>query len=334
MSAFEALQPPAEHVLESIGFLLVDHFSLIALAAATEPLRLANQLSGRTLYRWQTLTLGGRPVRASNGMQVTPDAAAQGASTLDALLLCGGEGGQYRSDPEQTRWLQSQASQGVHLGALGSGSWVLAQAGLLDGYGCSVSWEYRVDLREAFPRVVGGTEAYVLDRDRYTAVGGTAGLQMMLQLIGRTHGPQLLAAIRDTLGYQGLQAEPTAQMPLHQALGCSQPKLQEALVLMENNLEEPLDLDVLASFIELSRRQLERLFREYLCCSPSRYYLKLRLIRARQLLKQTALPILDVASNCGFRSSPNFSKCYREYFGIAPRSERLNKPRLCLAALH
>lgn len=334
MSAFEALQPPAEYVLESIGLLLVDHFSLIALAAVTEPLRLANQLSGRTLYRWQTLTLGGRPVRASNGLLVTPDGAAQAASALDALLLCGGEGGQYRCDPEQRRWLQNQASQGVQLGALGAGSWLLAQAGLLDGYACSVSWECRVDLREAFPAVISSPEAYVLDRDRYTAVGGTAGLQMMLQLIGRSHGPQLLAAISDTLGYQGLQAEAAPQLPLHQALGCMQPKLQAALVLMENNLEEPLELDVLASFIELSRRQLERLFREYLCCSPSRYYLKLRLIRARQLLKQTALPVVDVAAGCGFRSSPNFAKCYREYFGIAPRSERLNKPRLCLAALH
>ena len=111
-------------------------------------------------------------------------------------------------------------------------------------------------------------------------------------------------------------------MPLKHMLVSNQPKLQEIVALMEANLEEPIDLDELACFVDISRRQLERLFQKYLHCSPSRYYLKLRLIRARQLLKQTSMSIIEVASVCGFVSTPHFSKCYREYFGIPPRDER------------
>lgn len=335
MSSFEALQSPAEIALAAIGFLLTDNFSLISLAAVLEPLRRANQFSGRSLYRWQTLTAQGQPVRASNGMLVSPDGAANGEAVLDALIVCGADGIQPRCDSQQIRLLQEQALRGVHLGALGSGSWLLANAGLLQGYQCSASWEVQADLREAFPAVTLSAQPFVLDRDRYTAAGGAAGLEMMLQLIGRSHGPALVEAISDTLMLEQVRSEPVSpHLSLRQALGSTHPKLQEAIALMEANLEEPIELDKLASYIELSRRQLERLFAQYLACSPSRYYLKLRLMQARQLLKQTALPILDVATGCGFVSPQHFSKCYREHFGVPPSNERQGKVQRCRAAMN
>ena len=336
MSSFEMLEPMTrDRPLKSIGLLLVENFCLIAFAAVTEPLRLANQLAGRTLYSWQTLTLSGRSVKASNGIEVTPGGAALDGIPLDLLLLCGGGGGQYKVDPECLRWLQSQASRGVHLGALEAGNWILAEAGLLDGYDCSVVWEDRAKFQAAFPAVCSSEEFFVLDRHRYTAAGGIAGMQMMLKLMSRAHGTQLVAAISESLGYAGISSAPTAQqLTPRQALARLQPHLHEVLTLMENNIEEPLDLDFLATFIGLSRRQLERLFREHLRCSPSRHYLKLRLIHARYLLNETAEPIIEVASRCGFLSTPNFTKRYREYFGIVPSGDRLQKPLLRIEALH
>ncbi|MFC4862428.1 GlxA family transcriptional regulator [Pseudomonas sp. GCM10023245] len=264
MSAFQTLAKPLQR-LESIGFLLLDEFSLIALAGALESLRLANQLSATGLYRWCTLTCDGTPVRADNGMQLTPEGRLAEARELDALILCGGDGAPL-ADSGLLAQLRDLSAHGVKLGALGSARAVLAEAGLLQDGESIPAWASRLTLRDA--------------------------------------------------------------------LASAQPKLQEVIALMEANLEEPIELDDLASFIELSRRQLERLFQKYLCCSPSRYYLKLRLLRARQLLRQTALPVVQVAFGCGFVSAQNFSKCYREHFGIPPSNERLDKPQLCRSAMH
>ena len=146
----------------------------------------------------------------------------------------------------------------------------------------------------------------------------------MLHLISRDHGRELSAAISEMFVYERIRNEQDHQrVPLKHMLGTNQPKLQEIVALMEANLEEPIDLDELAVYVTVSRRQLERLFQKYLHCSPSRYYLKLRLVRARQLLKQTPMSIIEVAAVCGFVSTPHFSKCYREYFGIPPRDERV-----------
>jgi transcriptional regulator GlxA family with amidase domain len=242
---------------------------------------------------------------------------------LDAVIVCGGVDIQHSVKREHVSWLQLQARQGRLLGAVCTGSWALAKAGLLDGYDCSVHWECLASMQEAFPRAAITTRLFSIDRNRHTSSGGTAPMDMMLHLIGQQHGRELAAGISEMFIYERIRNEQDHQrVPLKHMLGSNQPKLQEIVALMEANLEEPIDLDELACFVDISRRQLERLFQKYLHCSPSRYYLKLRLIRARQLLKQTSMSIIEVASVCGFVSTPHFSKCYREYFGIPPRDER------------
>ena len=323
MSQFSQGAQPQNRAPQSIGFLLLDNFTLISLASAVEPLRMANQLSGKELYRWHSLTLDGQPVSASDGLQITPDAAMQNAPALDAVIVCGGVDIQHSVKREHVSWLQLQARQGRQLGAVCTGSWALAKAGLLDGYDCSVHWECLASMQEAFPRAAITTRLFSIDRNRNTSSGGTAPMDMMLHLIGQQHGRELAAGISEMFIYERIRNEQDHQrVPLKHMLGSNQPKLQEIVALMEANLEEPIDLDELSCFVDISRRQLERLFQKYLHCSPSRYYLKLRLIRARQLLKQTSMSIIEVASVCGFVSTPHFSKCYREYFGIPPRDER------------
>lgn len=311
---------------QAIGFLLLDNFTLISLASAIEPLRMANQLAGRELYRWYTISLDGAVVKASDGLCVTPDVGTQTALTLDTVIVCGGVGPQRAVKREHLSWLQSQARLSRRLAAVCTGSWALAKAGLLDGYETSTHWECLAAMQEAFPKVALSTRLFSIDRDRATSSGGTAPMDMMLTLIGRDHGRELAAGISEMFIYDRVRNEQDLQrVPLKHVLGTTQPKLLEIVALMESNLEEPITLDELANYVDVSRRQLERLFQKNLHCSPSRYYLKLRLTRARQLLKQTPMSIIEVASACGFVSTPHFSKCYREYFGIPPRDERLDK---------
>ena len=311
-------------VCQTIGFLLLDQFTLISLSCAVEPLRMANQLAGEELYRWQTLSLDGQPVWASDGVSVTPDACAQDQRGFDAVIVCGGVGIQQAINPALIAWLRSQARLYCkRLGAVCTGSWALAQAGLLDGFQCSVHWELMASMQEAFTRVKVSSSVFTLDGNRFTSSGGTAPLDMMLHLIGRDHGHTLSAAISQMFVYERIRNERDHQrVPLKHLLGTQQPKLQEVVALMESNLEEPIDLDELAAYVHVSRRQLERMFQKHLYCTPSRYYLKLRLTRARQLLMQTPISIVELAVICGFVSTPHFSKCYRDFFGVAPSDER------------
>ena len=307
----------------SIVFLLLDQFTMMSLAAAVEPLRMANQLSGQELYKWHTASPDGNPVWASDGVPITPDGSILSVPPADIVMVCGGIGIQGTVTGELVKWLRSQARYAKRLGGICTGSVVLARAGLLDGYECSVHWEWLAAMQEAFPRVTVSSSLFTLDRDRLTSSGGTAPLDMMLRLIGREHGHELSAAISDMFVYERIRNEQDHQrVPLKHMLGTQQPKLQEVVALMEANLEEPINLDELAAYVALSRRQLERMFQKYLHCSPSRYYLRLRLIRARQLLKQTPISIVELAVLCGFVSTPHFSKCYREYFGVPPSDER------------
>lgn len=313
----------AAPIVRRIGFLLVPEYSMIAFASAIEPLRMANRLSECTLYEWCTFTIDGQPVEASNGLSLTPDAAIADTDKLDMLLVCGGVNIKHVIDKGLLFWLRKLAHRRMAIGALCTGTYLMARAELLNGYRCTIHWENLASLREEFPHAKVTSELYEVDRDRLTCSGGTAPLDMMLSVISKHHGPSLAAAISEVFVCERIRDSSDRQrIPLRVFLGTSQPKLIEAVSLMEANIEEPMSLDELSQHVALSRRQLERLFQKHLNCVPTRYYLELRLERARQLLLQTSKSIVDVAFACGFVSAPHFSKCYRDYFGIPPRDDR------------
>ncbi|MCJ8298876.1 MAG: GlxA family transcriptional regulator [Pseudomonadales bacterium] len=307
----------------NVGFLLLGDYSMIALASAVEPLRMANQLSGKELYSWYLLSADGNSVQASIGMQVQVDASMSGAPKLDTLIVAGGINITKNYSRTQLNWLRAQANKDVMLGSICTGAYTLADAGLLDGYDCSAHWEYIAPLQEAFPKVNCNRRLFTHDRNRLTCSGGGAPMDMMLYVITMQHGRALSGAISDMFICDRVRSQGDQQrVPLRHLLSTAQPKLVEIAELMEANIEEPIELDELASFVSVSRRQLERLFHRYLDCTPSRYYLKLRLERARQLLKQTTLSILEVSSACGFVSPPHFSRCYRKHIGFSPSEDR------------
>jgi transcriptional regulator GlxA family with amidase domain len=312
-----------EPVPTSIGFLLLNDYTMISLVSAVEPLRMANQISGKTLYKWTLITEDGQPVSASDGILSIPNAAIGDALYLDALIVVGGVDVTRNTTEGQLQWLRKLNGQGVQLGGICTGAYCLAQARLMDGRECSVHWECMATLQELHPEVVCNNHLFTVDRERVTSSGGTAPLDMMLNVISRGHGISLANAISEMFILDRIRDPNDRQkIPLKYTMGLAPPKLVEATTLMEANIEEPILLEELAGLLNISRRQLERLFKSNLDCSPSRYYLRLRLDRARQLLKQTSLPIIEVASLCGFVSTPHFSKCYRTYLGITPREER------------
>ncbi len=307
----------------SIGFLLVPNFSMLAFSSAIEPLRMANQLAGEVLYNWCVFGATKDPVTASNGLAINPDKSIGDVVNLDAIFVCSGNQVQRHADPAVIAWLRAAAKKEIVLGAVCTGTYLLAKADALDGYRCTIHWENMASAREEFPQLVISPELFEIDNDRYTCAGGTAPLDMFLHEIRNTHSSDLASAITEQFMCDRIRDKHDRQrVPLTQRIGTNQPKLAEAVALMEANIEEPMTLDELSFHVGLSRRQLERLFQRYLQCVPTRYYLELRLERARQLLLQTSMPIVDIALACGFISAPHFSKCYRDTFGLPPRDER------------
>jgi transcriptional regulator GlxA family with amidase domain len=319
----EGVPGKPEAVPTSIGFLLLNEYTMISLVSAIDPLRMANQISGKTLYTWALITEDGQPVGASDGIHNIPDAAISDAPYFDALIVVGGVDVTRNTTEAQLQWLRKLDSRGVQLGGICTGAYCLAEARLMDGRECSVHWECMAMLHELHPEVVCNNHLFTVERERVTSSGGTAPLDMMLNVISRRHGISLANAISEMFILDRIRDPNDRQkIPLKYTMGLAPPKLVEATTLMEANIEETILLEELAGLLSISRRQLERLFKSNLDCSPSRYYMRLRLDRARQLLKQTSLSIIEVASLCGFVSTPHFSKCYRTYLGITPREER------------
>ncbi len=306
-----------------IGFYLVPQFSMIAFASVIEPLRMANQLTGQTLYEWALVSSQGEAVQCSNGIKIDVDYAAGNREKFDAVFVCSGVNIHLVNDEAGIQWFRQLDKAKTVLGAVCTGTYLLAKAELLNERRCTIHWENLASTREQFPHLVISPELFEIDNDRYTCAGGTAPMDMLLCEIRNKHGADLATRISEQYMCERIRDQNDRQrVPLTQRIGASQPKLSEAVSLMEANIEEPMTLDELSHHVGLSRRQLERLFQRYLHCVPTRYYLELRLERARQLLLQTSMPIVDIALACGFISAPHFSKCYRDTFSIPPRDER------------
>ncbi|PKF49753.1 GlxA family transcriptional regulator [Enterovibrio nigricans] len=318
MGSVSSLRQPVR-----IGFYLCNRFTMIAMASAIEVLRMANQLSGETLYKWYTLSDDGNPVTASDCISINADDKIPSQHELDIVIICGGLDIQQNCSPKVLSWISQQDRKHKIIGAICTGSYLLAKSGVMHDKSCSIHWENLAGFQEAFPTIRVSNKLFSFSEKRMTSAGGTAPMDMMLTMISKEHGGRLSAAISEMFMCERVRSsEDVQKVPLRNLIGTSQPKLLETVSLMEANLEEPFAIDELATLVQLSRRQLERLFQKHIQCSPSRYYLHLRLTRARQLLTQTNLSVIEISIACGFVSTPHFSKCYRDYFGLPPREER------------
>jgi len=304
-------------------FLLLDRFTMISFSAAIEPLRLANRLAGRELYEWRLTGEQGGTVDCSNGARILLDGPLAETRHGDTVLVCGGlEVGRAMTRPVLA-WLRREARRGARMGALCTGAWVLAEAGLLDGRRATIHWENQDGFAERFPDVTLIRTVFVEDGNRLTAAGGTAAIDLMLRQIARDHGAELANRVADQMIHTSIRSEEDHQrLSSPTRLGARNPRLAQVLARMEANIEDPISPARLASEAGLSPRQLERLFARYLGRSPKRHYMELRLERARHLLLQTPMSVMEIALACGFASAAHFSKCYRATYGCTPYRER------------
>ncbi len=310
------------------GFLLLPRFAMLAFTAAVEPLRVANLFAGKTLYEWRVVTPDGSPMASSNGIEINAQGRPSDPMHFDSVVVCGGLDGHRFQDKAALGWLRRQARQGARVGAISDGTHVLAAAGLLDGFACTIHWQCQTSLKEMHPDLDVRSELYCLDRSRFTCAGGTASLDMMLHLIEEDHGHQLALQVAEQFLHERIRGlEDEQRMTLRQRVGVGHPKLIEAVRHMEDNLEEPLSTAELAELAEISVRQLERLCQKYLGCTPRAHYVELRLQRAHWLLTHSSLSVTEVGLACGFVSASHFAKRYRERFKQTPQRTRMGPRR-------
>ncbi|MDR6411976.1 GlxA family transcriptional regulator [Paraburkholderia terricola] len=308
---------------EDMSFLLLPGFSAIGFMSAVEPLRVANRFRG-DLYRWRILSLDGAPIAASNGISINADAAIGEVSEARTVFVVAG----FEPLACYTRvlgdWLKRLERGGATLGGIDTGSFVLAEAGLLRGSdSVTVHWEALSAFRERYPSLDASQELFEIGERRITCAGGTASIDMTLDLIGRKHGAALASAVSEQFVVSRIRQRSDHQrMEIAARYGVHNRKLIQVIGVMEQHMEEPLAPDRLAQEIGVTRRQLERLFCASLKDTPTHFYLQLRLTRARELLQQTDMSITSICVACGFESPSHFSRTYRARFGASPRSDR------------
>ncbi|MGI9483358.1 MAG: GlxA family transcriptional regulator [Hyphomicrobiales bacterium] len=302
------------------------NFNMAATSGFLDPFRAANYLDGQQHFRWSLISVDGGACMASNGMTIETESLSKVRGELRDLVIVSASwapekytGGQLQS--ALRRW----AREGTPLGAIDTGAFILARAGLLDGMRASVHYEHIDAMNEMFPAVEASEDLFVFDRNRMTCCGGVAAMDFALHIIRRSHGERLANEAARYVFHPSLRPEGSHQNSNPaEPLGPAPPEnVRRAIKVMEENLEETIPISEICKRIELSQRQLDRLFAKHVGKTPALYYRDIRLDRARGLVTQTELPLAEVALASGFASHVHFSRAYRERFGLAPRTDRV-----------
>ncbi len=307
----------------TISFLLADKFGMFSFAAAVDAMRIANRISGRDFYRWHTVTVTGDLVSGSNGIALKPDHSLVTLPQSDILFVCASGFLDLPDKPKILSAIRAQGRRGAGLGGIVLGTILLAEAGQLDGYRCTLHWENRAAFVDRFPNVECTGNVFEIDRKRYTCAGGTTAIDLMLEIIRLDLGAHVSAEVANQIQHERIRTGADRQrIGRERDLSGRSEKLRKVVELMADHLEEPMTAGQLAKTVKLSVRQVERLFLKHLNMTPGRYYMGLRLERARELLRQTNQPILEVALSTGFGSHSYFAQSYRQQFGRSPSDER------------
>jgi len=304
-------------------FVLIENFTLLSFSSALDALRIANRMSGKKLYHWTFIGENEEFVSCSAGTQFKLDNSLIELHRDDTILLCGGTAIQESTSKKLIGWLRREARRGLVIGGLCTAAYPMAKAGLLDDKKATIHWENQDSFAEEFLEVKLTKTVFVCDGNRYTTAGGTSSIDLLLKIIADEHGEELANAVADQMIYSSIRTDQdTQRLSVPTRIGVRHPKLSKVIQMMEINREEPISPSILAKDVGMSTRQLERLFRRYLDRSPKRYYMELRLQKARNLLMQTDMSVINVALACGFASPSHFSKCYRAHYDTTPYRER------------
>ena len=311
----------------SIGLVLFDGFNSMAMQAFIDPFRSANYLRNTNLYTWSFLSLDGRNVRASNGLDIGVDGDLRWTSKpFDMVVVNSSWNVERFNRTKITQWLNLCSNSGSTVCGIDTGAFIMAYAGLLSGRKAAVHYEHIAAFRELFPDVVMDEDIFVVDGNMLSCCGGLASSDLALEIIRLQQGLELANAAARYIFHERLRSGQEGQLPdRREPVGYSAPgKLREAIIIMEGNLENLLSIGQIATRVKISQRQLERMFLKHTGVTPVRYYLDVRLDRARGLITQTELPMLDVAIACGFSGNAQFTRAYKSRFGITPSRDRID----------
>ncbi len=307
----------------TVGVWIWPNSSLLILLSITEVLRAANVLAGTELFKSVILSRDGQDVLASNGMKISVDAGLNAPPPMQMLLLIGGFGADCWWDNTIARSLRHAARFTSIVGAIDFAPFLLARAGLLDGYRATVHWWALESLKDSFPEVNVESSLFVADRDRWTCSGARATMDMMLWLVETRHGAAMAEAIADWFTHGARRSATESQTEaIKREINITHSTVRSIIERMREHIDEPISIEVLAGEANLSVRQVERLFRLYTGLTPKRYFLELRLRRAQALLRYSQQSVVEVAVACGFASASHFSKTYTSWFGRRPSLDR------------
>lgn len=303
-----------------VSFVLVNNFTMLAFTSALEPLRIANQLSGRPLFSWHIYTPDGLPVQCSGGLHITPDARLPDSVGNGYVFIVGGTQPTSNSPDQLANWIRRQWRLGRTVGSLCTGAYVLAKAGILNGKNFAMHWEHDVSFAEKYPDLTPVRDRVCLDGRILTCVGGVAAIELALRIIEDEYGDELIATVR-----RMCLIDEQKQSDMRVAEPVKNRSVLRALAYIDKQIQHNIDLDECADQANISRRQLERLFQQHLKQSPKAYVADLRVSRARGLLAESMMSALDVAIACGFNSTETFIKAFKRRYGVTPHQFRMSR---------
>lgn len=310
---------------KNVAFVLLENFSMMAFTGAVDALVTANLLSQTELFNFTFFGEGGESIKSDLNIDVAVNGPYKAIvpAEFDVLLVCGGLRTTLDVHSKLKLVLQQAARLNHQIGGIWNGSYIMAQAGIMQGYECTIHPENHSLMAEVFPSIQVNKKPYVIDRDRISSAGATSTLSMMLNLIGTLTSEDLRHRVESILNVDSVLGEAADGSQIMLPSDPTLPDtLREVVQLMETHIDEPLTAAQLATTVKLSRRQLERLFKKHLQISPAKYYLEQRLNRAHQLLRQSNASIFNIAIACGFTSSTHFSHCFKGHYGVSPSTAR------------
>lgn len=302
--------------IREIGFVLIEGFSILPLAGAIEVLDCANSVLDRNEFSYSLLSIDGNAKRANGSFKLGFPTACAVGKRCDAFILCG-DLEHLAADRQLVSWVSAQAPSAV-LGAVGSATNCLLSAGLLNGYWCATRSEQVHELSQRYPMVKFTAERAAIDRNRLTCATFPGMIDLAFEVVRSVIDVEAVWQVAKKLDLDHFYRPAVeTESKLSQAQMVS-----DAITIMKANVENPISPSLISESIGLSVRGLQRLFQDMLNTSPSKYYLRMRLERGRELLIRTRSSVTEISYNCGFQSSAHFTRCYRTFFGRTPREDR------------
>lgn len=296
-------------------FLLFDNFSNHCLANSVEPLRATNSLSGKSQYEWRFLTIDGKAVTSSSGLQVTPHETLARAGG-DLLIVMPSYEFRALDGPNIIKQLRQAARRYEKLAGFDTGSWLLAKAGLLTGYKATIHWEEISGFAESFPDIDVKRERFILDGDRITCSGAMAAFDLTMHLISEDHGKMLALEVAQLFMTRDSSRSHMSDVPV------SGKTVDKAVSYMHENLEHPVPISLVAKHVGCSQKTLETRMKAELGEGPQSVYLSLRLNLARKLVADSDKSVAEIAGRCGYDNASAMTRAFKAAFGVTPRKLR------------